>query len=186
MAIHEPNTLEVMVTRAAGALAHSVYEHYVESLDLVGDERVLDFGSGAGTPARYLAARLLPGGGRLTCLDISHVWLDVCRQALHDYPNVAFVLGDITTLDLPAASFDAVFIHFVLHDIPAGERPPIVKALARLLTPEGRVFVREPMRFIAPGEVKSLWQAEGFTETSRRDEHIPTQGDVYAGVYARP
>ena len=185
MAIHEPNTLEVLVTRTVGALAHTVYEDYVNSLDLRGDERVLDFGSGAGTPARYLAARLLPGGGHLTCLDISHVWLDVCRQALHDSPNVAFVLGDITTLDLPPASFDAVFIHFVLHDIPAGERPPIVQALARLLTPQGRVFIREPMRFIAPSEVKALWQAVGLTETSRHDAPIPTQGEVYAGVYAR-
>lgn len=185
MAIHEPNSLEVLVTRAAGALVHSVYEDYVNSLELRGDERVLDFGSGAGAPARYLADRLLPGGGQLTCLDISHVWLDVCRQHLHDTPNVTFVLGDITTLDLPPASFDAVFIHFVLHDIPAGERLPIVAALARVLTPDGRVFIREPKRFIAPGEVKALWEAEGLTETSRHDEHIASQGEVYAGVYAR-
>ena len=185
MAIHEPNPLAVMVTKAAGVLAHSVYEDYVQSLGLAGHERVLDFGCGAGTPARYLAARLRPGVGHLTCLDVSHVWLDACRQHLHDYPNVTYLLGDITTLNLPPHAFDVIFIHFVLHDIAPGERPPVVKALARVLTPEGRVFIREPMRFIAPSEVQELWQAAGLTETGRHTEHIPTQGEVYAGVYAR-
>ena len=185
MAIHEPNVLEVMVTKAAGALAHSYYEDYVQSLALAGHERVLDFGCGAGIPARYLAARLRPGVGHLTCLDISHVWLDACRQHLHDYPHVTYVLGDITTLNLPSRSFDVIFIHFVLHDLAPGERPLVVKALARVLTPEGRVFIREPMRFIAPSEVQELWQVEGLTETVRHTEHIPTQGEVYAGVYAR-
>jgi SAM-dependent methyltransferase len=46
----------------------------VGSLELTGRERVLDFGSGAGSEAVYLA-RALQRGGRLTCLDVSPTWL---------------------------------------------------------------------------------------------------------------
>ena len=55
---HEPSSLEVFITIAVGNLFGSVYKTAVESLELQGNERVLDFGSGAGTPARFLARKL--------------------------------------------------------------------------------------------------------------------------------
>ena len=181
--IHDPSQLEVFVTVAAGTMVPGIYKDYVNTLGLQGTERVLDFGTGSGNPALHLA-RALPRG-RLTCVDISQGWMDVARRRLQRFDNVDFKVGPVQTLDIPPASHDIVFIHFVLHDIHPGERPPVIKALADVLTPQGRVFIREPMRFIAPSEVNALWEAEGFTETHRQDDHIPTQGEVYAGVYAR-
>ncbi|HEY9247424.1 MAG TPA: class I SAM-dependent methyltransferase, partial [Candidatus Methanoperedens sp.] len=86
----------------------------INSLDLKGNERVLDFGAGSGVCSKHLAARLLKGGGHLTCLDISRVWQDVIKKTLKRYPNVDYVLGDITTLNIPTASFDAILSHFVI------------------------------------------------------------------------
>jgi hypothetical protein len=38
-------------------------------------------------------------------------------------------LGRITQLDLPESVYDAVVVHFILHDIPTAERPGMVKAI---------------------------------------------------------
>jgi len=179
----EPGRLEVLLTLLAGRLAGNVYRQYVDRLELRGNERVLDFGSGAGNPARYLAGRL-KAGGRLTCVDISTVWQQVIRRRLGKYSNVEFRLGDIRTLDIPDGSQDVIFIHFVLHDIPAGERPSTVQALVRTLAPGGKVYVREPLRFISGEEVRTLLGAAGLHELSARTVQVKTQGSVYEAVYS--
>ncbi len=78
----EPGSLDVFLTILIGNLLGSVYKGYVNRLGLQGDERVLDFGSGAGTPARYIAQKLLGRNGRLTCVDISHVWMKMAQKRL--------------------------------------------------------------------------------------------------------
>ena len=55
MAFKEPNFIHVFLMRFAGdVLARSVYKKRIESLNLRGNERVLDFGSGPGVAANSL------------------------------------------------------------------------------------------------------------------------------------
>ncbi len=183
MSVPEPSDLEIRITLLAGALAAPVYRTYVERLGLRGDERVLDFGTGSGNPARYLARILQRGGGQLTCVDVSERWMAVARRRLRNFANVVFKLGEIASLGLPDAGYDVVFIHFVLHDIPAGERPAIAAALARTLRPGGRLFVREPLRFIALEELAGLMRGAGLTQVSAASANVFTQGLVYEGVF---
>ncbi|NIV34621.1 MAG: methyltransferase domain-containing protein, partial [Anaerolineae bacterium] len=125
---HEPGKMEVWLTMLAGKLfGRSVYEPYVNSLGLRGDEKVLDFGSGAGTPAQLIAGKLAEGSGTLTCVDVSQVWIKTAQKRLQAYSNVTFLSGEISDLDVPDESHDIVFIHFVIHDIPARQRPLVVK-----------------------------------------------------------
>ena len=182
--IHDPSRLEVFVTVAAGTLIPGIYKDYVNTLGLQGTERVLDFGTGSGNPAIHLAAALPRGG--LTCVDISQGWMDVARRRLRRFDNVDFKVGPIQTLDIPPASHDIVFIHFVLHDIDAAEREPIMRALAGILVPGGRVFIREPLRFISQAQVQAVMQAAGLTPVSETSGEVPTQGPVYAGVFQKP
>jgi SAM-dependent methyltransferase len=184
MEIYEPGWPEVVITVAAGVLAPGIYRKYAERLDLRGDERVLDFGSGAGTMARYLARRLTQGG-RLTCVDVSRMWLDVARRRLRRYPNVSFCLGDIATLDILDASQDVVLIHFVLHDIPAARRPEVVRHLAWTMAFGGRLYIREPLRFIAVDEIKALMTVAGLREITARQSQVPTQGTLYEGEWQK-
>jgi ubiquinone/menaquinone biosynthesis C-methylase UbiE len=129
------------------------YRGFARILSPHGNERVLDFGSGSGICSRHIAARLQPNGGQLDCLDISYGWSKVIRKTLKRYRNVTYHLGRITQLDLPESAYDAVVIHFVLHDIPTAERLGILKALARRLKPGGRLLLREPHGHgIAPEE----------------------------------
>lgn len=184
--VHEPGRLEVFITLLAGKLSGRIYAEYIARLPLAGNERMLDFGSGAGTPALSLAQRLQAGGGRLTCIDISHTWLKIARRRLSKHPDVEFLLGDIRTLRVPPGSFDAVFVHFVLHDIPAEQREGTLAALARVLVPGGRLYLREPLRFITEDEIHALCQRAGLQRLSAAKAEVPTQGTAWEAIYSRP
>jgi ubiquinone/menaquinone biosynthesis C-methylase UbiE len=129
MSTHEPPIAEVRVTRLMGRLLSPLYKSYARSLRLKGNERVIDFGSGVGNLSRHLAAILNENGGQLTCVDVSHTWQTVIREELKDFSNVRYVEGEIGSLDLPNQAFDAIVVHFVLHDIPESERRGIAQCL---------------------------------------------------------
>jgi SAM-dependent methyltransferase len=179
---YEPSFFEVFFTVTVGNLFGGLYKEYVDRLGLKGGEHVLDFGSGSGNPARFIAP-LLKDGGRLTCVDVSKTWMDVARKRLRRYSNVEFKLGDIAALDLPGVGYDVVFVHFVLHDIDAAERPRIVQHLALKLKRDGRLFLREPLRFISQDEIRLLMRQSGLEEVGSSMTNIKTQGNVYEGVY---
>lgn len=172
------------ITITVGKLFGGFYRTAVESLDLQGHERVLDFGSGAGTPARLMACELLEGGGQLTCVDISKVWLETAQKRLREYPNVTFHLGEISELDIPDASQDVVFVHFVIHDIPVSQRPHVVKHLARKLIAGGRLFIREPLNVIDQDEIRRLMKQNGLSEIGSSLSQAPLMGPTFEGFFA--
>lgn len=185
MTVHEPSALEVFITVAAGYLLGRTYATAVEHLRLMGSERVLDFGSGAGTPARLLARELLDGGGCVTCVDVSEVWLRTARKRLAQFPNVDFKLGEIFQVDVPDASHDVVFVHFVIHDIPASQRPGVVRHLARKLVAGGTLFIREPLNVIAQEEIRRLMQQSGLVERRADIGRVPLMGATFEGIYRK-
>jgi hypothetical protein len=95
------------------------------------------------------------------------------------------VLGDVRAASLEEASFDLVFIHFVLHEIPASERPGTVRRLSELLAGDGRLAIREPLNFISRDEIRRLMAASGLVEKAGRQTEVRTQGQVYEGVYTK-
>jgi ubiquinone/menaquinone biosynthesis C-methylase UbiE len=164
-AAYEPPTLEVSLTLGLGlTVLNPYYRDFARSLELSGSERVLDFGSGSGICTRHIAAILERGGGRLDCVDISSGWMQVIRQTLRRYKNLSYHLGQINDLNLPEGAFDAVVVHFVLHDIPASDRDVVVTALARKLKPGGRLIIREPHdRGLALSDLNALAAKAGMT-----------------------
>ena len=71
MAFKEPHFIHVLLMRfAADVLARSVYKKRIESLNLRGNERVLDFGSGPGVAAKFIAQELQKGNGTTLKLKI--------------------------------------------------------------------------------------------------------------------
>ncbi len=181
----EPNSFEVILTVVIGNLLGSVYKGYTDRLGLEGDECVLDFGSGAGTPARYIAQKLLSRNGSLTYVDVSHVWMRVAQKRLRKYSNIEFKLGDIAILDIPNVSYDIVFIHFVLHDIDPAERSSIARNLVPKLKDNGKLFIREPLRFISQDEIRKLMRQNGLEEVKSQVTEIKTQGAVYEGAFRK-
>jgi ubiquinone/menaquinone biosynthesis C-methylase UbiE len=177
MTAHEPSATEVRLTRLVGGFG----------LDLVGSERVLDFGSGSGVCSKYLAARLQEGGGHLTCLDVSRTWNTVIQKMLKCYLNVDYLLGDIAAVGIPDKSFDAVVSHFALHDIPATERRSIVEQWARVLKTGGKAFVREPIgsHGIPGNGLQHLMADNGFDVVCSHIEKLPLMGLTVAGTFRK-
>jgi len=185
---HEPRGIEVLLTVALGnTLLSPFYARYVAGLGLCGDERVLDFGSGSGVCARYLARRLTRGG-RLTCLDVSARWLETARRCLRRHANVSCILGHITTPVLPDGGYDLVVAHYALHHVPVSERETVFRFLAAKLAPDGRLAIRDPLNEW-PSVVHDQ-EAWGVSAGLRRASGVVSRyrlaGEVYEAVYVRP
>nr|BBH94217.1 methyltransferase type 11 [Thermogemmatispora argillosa] len=94
-------------------------------------ELILDVGCGTG----HLTAAIARSGARVVGLDLSPAMIETARR---HYPTLEWHIGDIRTFDYPHP-FDALFSNAALHWIPEAER--VVKALARLLKPGGRLVL---------------------------------------------
>ena len=186
----EPGRAEAFAARLfTNLLLGPLYRRYVDEMSLRGDERVLDYGCGSGAAARHLAKRLQAGGGHLTCMDVSERWQRTARRALRAYPDVEFRLGDVRGMHLPAASFDVVLVHWMLHDVPPWDRPGTVAELARLLRPGGRLFSREPTNArhgMPAAQMREVFAAAGLAETLAGEGKAPILGDHYRAVWTRP
>lgn len=187
--VPDPGAVEVLLTRV---MLHGVmsgaYARFVQNIGLRGDERVLDFGSGSGAAARHLVKVLRAGGGRLTCVDISPAWQAALRKTLAGY-DVDYALGDIRQLGLPAAGFDVVVMHWMLHDVPAADRRAVLSELARLLRPGGRLATREPTRpeeGIPAAQLRGLLQDAGLVESRGFEGSAFMMGPYYVGMWRKP
>jgi SAM-dependent methyltransferase len=185
----EPSRTEVLAGRYINnVVLGPLYRRYVDEMDLRGDERVLDYGSGGGAAARHLAARLRPDG-HLTCVDVSTRWQETLRKVLRAYPEVELRCGDIRAMCLPGESYDVVLVHWMLHDVPPRDRPAIVAELARLLRPGGHLFSREPTgsRHGMPAmQVRELFAGAGLAETFATKGRAAVLGEYYRAVWTKP
>lgn len=119
------------------------YRECASSLNLNGDETVMDFGCGPGLAARYFARKLV--AGQLTCVDVSEPALRLARHRLRGYANVDFVLGDIREAGLAAGAYDVIFLNFVYYHIDPSDRSEIMTNLVELLHDRGRLVIRNPV-----------------------------------------
>ena len=146
-----------------------LYRRYIQSLHLRGDEKLLDFGCGGGGGARYLA-RCLVKGGSITCYDRYGFWVERAAKRLNKHSNIHYAAGELSVFArkgefLPR--FDAILVHFVLHEIEKDKKRPVADTLARLLLPGGTLFIREPVKtgHGMPGEeIRGILAAAGLAE----------------------
>ena len=110
---------------------------------------VLELGCGAGRPM----TATLAAGRHLTGVDISHAQLDLARAAV---PGATFVEADLTTLERPDASVDAVVAFYVLTHVPRGAHAGLFARIRRWLRPGG-VFVASLGVEDDPGGVEPDW-----------------------------
>lgn len=132
---------------------------------LRGNERVLDSGTGAGT----LALALAPLVGDVVGIDIVPELLDAARRDAP--PNATFVEGDMTALPYEDFSFDLACSRRTLHHVSRPEL--VVSELARVVKPEGRVFVDDQL---APLDPLAAFELDRF-ERRRDPSHTRTLAD---------
>lgn len=180
MSFERPTLREKVGMRLEGALAGLLVAGYLRTLDLHGDERLLELGCGVGALTRHLA-RLLPKG-QITAVDASEYWAAAARKRLRSRGNVTVFAGDVRTLDLRPETFDAALIHFVLHDIPASDRPDVLTALADLVVSGGTLYLREPTRpshGMPPEEIREIVGNAGFAGMHDLETRSRLAGPMY-------
>lgn len=189
MKFEEPGSTKVFFTVAVCySIVSPFYKNYAKSLNLNGNEKILDYGSGSGALSRYIAQILLKGEGHLTCVDISRRWMDVIKKKMNKYPNVDFKFGAIDNINIPDKSYDTVVIHYVLHDIESDLRGDILKVLTQKLKDGGKIYIREPIadnHGMPTSEIKKLMQKAGLKEINLKINKIRFMGQITEAIFQK-
>ena len=102
--------------------------------DLIGrlpaHAQVLDAGCGAGLPIAQILSRRFDVLG----VDFSAAQIQLARKFV---PNARFVCQDMTKLDLPEATFDAIVSFYAIIHIPRQEHRSLFVNFQRMLKPGG-------------------------------------------------
>lgn len=100
-------------------------------LDTVPDgSDLLEMGCGPGDPT----TKLLSKHYNVTANDISESCLALAKK---NAPSANFILSDLTQLDFPADSFDAVVAYYVFHHVPRDSYASVINNVFKWLRPGG-------------------------------------------------
>jgi 2-polyprenyl-3-methyl-5-hydroxy-6-metoxy-1,4-benzoquinol methylase len=169
-------------------LMKGYYRNFVNSIELKGDEKVLDFGCGPGAASKFIALTLEKGEGELTCFDISEKWIARTKKNLSQFSNVEYHARDIRTWDEKNDYYDTVIVHIMLHDVPQSERPEVIKTLAQKMKAGATLIIREPSKEghgMPPEEIQELMKTNGFKETITETTRLFFMGTLYTGFYCK-
>jgi SAM-dependent methyltransferase len=139
---------------------------------LGGDKKkLLEIGAGHGRDGKFFQDQ----GLDVTCIDLSPVMVDLCRQK----GLVARVM-DVTRIDFPDHSFDAVYAMNSLLHITKQEFTQTLQRIDALLRADGIVFIGMHGGF----ERESIWEGDAYTPkrffSMFTDEHLQQEA---AGVF---
>ncbi|MDJ0976664.1 MAG: class I SAM-dependent methyltransferase [Planctomycetota bacterium] len=172
--------------RADDAALAFPYDRFLEHLTplLRAGDRVLDLGCGCGVPM----ARELAQSCDVTGVDFSAVQIERARALV---PTASFVCADMASVDLPAASFDAIVSCYALIHVPLEEHRAIFSRVHTWLRPGGHAllvvgsqtwsgvedYLGAPMFWSHEGTETNLRWIEEAGLTVLTHEFIP-EGDV--------
>jgi SAM-dependent methyltransferase len=125
------------------------------SIDLAG-KVIMDAGCGSGYGTELISDEYAPS--RLIAFDLMPEQIALAHKKK---PGIDFFVGDMTDIDLPDGTCDAVFIFGVLHHIPnwkdaAGE-------VVRTLKPGGVLLIEEPPYGFTLAQLEEGLRAAGLT-----------------------
>lgn len=183
----EPRNLAIYMQQALRPISKRYYySSYVNSLPLKPTDRIIEIGSGIGAMAELLAQKV--PDGQLTCVDISRRYLSTATQNLRKYSNAILVNGNLSQLNFNSASYDAINIHYVLHDVPKANQLKMINEMYSLLRPGGKVYLREPLKDshgMPSEEVEKLFLDAGFFQLYQNESKIRIIGNVVTACYAK-
>ena len=125
--------------------------HYLDlACDLVPPgARVLELGCGAGIPM----TAALADGRDVTGVDISGAQIALARE---NVPSATFLQADMTAVDFPPDSFDAVIAFYSLTHVPRDEIPALLARIRGWLR-SGGTFIASMGADDDPGGIEEDW-----------------------------
>ena len=113
---------------------------WIDEIDLPRGAPLIDIGAGASTLVDDLLDR---GFADITALDVSGKALELARARLgDDAQRISWQVGDVTSMELPAAAFELWHDRAVFHFLTErSDRVLYRKALGRALRPSGYLMI---------------------------------------------
>ena len=121
--------------------------------------------------------------GHLTCLEPSKCWIKRLRKRLKKFKNVTLINTYIDQADLQDDTFDIILIHHVLHDIHPDKRADVLKNLSRILKPNGRIYIREPIKKSHGMPYEEIRELFKDIDRDESEFSIKTNKE-YSGIYS--
>jgi len=130
--------------------------------------RVLEIGCGRGVGTQIIFEQF--GARAVHAFDFDPDMVSLARRRLADYgpERLRLSVGDVTAIDEPEASFDAVFDFGIIHHVP--DWPAAVAEVRRVLKPGGRFFFEEVTR-----HALERWSYRAFTVHPRDNRFSPQE-----------
>ena len=98
---------------------------------------VLDVGTGTGVMLPFIH-ELIGDEGEITAVDLAEKMLDIARKK-HSFNNVNYLLGDISSVNLPKNNFDVIMCYSVFPHFQ--DKPGIISHMSGLLKPNGKLVI---------------------------------------------
>lgn len=124
-------------------------------IDLTG-KIILDAGCGSGYSTELIMNTFRPA--KLMAFDLMPEQISLAKRRSI---SADFFVADMTNLDLPDATVNAVFIFGVLHHIP--KWPAAIQGLTRKLREDGVLFIEEPHSRFGWSEFEHGIESAGLT-----------------------
>ncbi len=151
----------------------------LEILDLAG-KRVIDVGSGDGALSRLMAEH----GARVIGIECSPRQLAKARAARR-VADEAFVAGVAEHMPAADASADIVVFFNSLHHVPVAAQKQALAEAARVLTPDGLLYVSEPVaagpyfELVRPVDDETAVRAHAYEVVRRAVGFTPVREITY-------
>ena len=135
-------------------------------LSLLHEEKkktLLEIGAGTGRDSKFFQDQ----GLEVVCIDLSPVMVELCRQK----GLTAYVM-DMTDIQFPASSFDAIYSMNSLLHLTKSEFPAVLRAIDRVLKTEGVIFIG----MYGGQDYEGIWENDSYTPkrffSFFTDEHL--------------
>jgi SAM-dependent methyltransferase len=128
----------------------------------LGGRDIVELGCGAAQLARTLLGRY--PDSRIVGLEVDERQHAKNLQAPQS--GLRFALGGAEAIPLPDASFDLALMLKSLHHVPVPAMPRALAEVARVLRPQGRLYVSEPVYGGAFNEIIRIFNDEGVVRAA--------------------
>lgn len=178
-------TLQSMYKRPSAAdLNEHEKSEIISYLPDLKQKKVLDLGSGIGRFTRHFASQ----ADHLTSTDLMPHFVEKNRQDHADLTNVSYICSDVRKLQFEPASFDFVFLHWLLMYLEDEQMKLLFKQIHHWLKPRGELFFRETCAIHRTLNTKDGYFAHYRTLTEYdkaiKNFTLLKEGHVQAYVYA--
>ena len=150
--------------------------NFLALLQSKGKQSLLELGAGTGRDSKFFQDM----GMKVTCIDMSPEMIKLCQQK-----GLSAHVMDMTSLDFPPSSFDAVYALNSLLHIPKADFRTVLENVRKVLKPSGLFYLG---MYGSDEDFEGVWEQDAYAPkrffSFHTDEEIQkTTSEVFELLY---